>query len=61
VLSAGVKDNLVRAGISADRVAVTGNPAFDVLSQPAAVAEGRAWRATRGWQHKHVVLWAGQS
>lgn len=59
VLSAGVKDNLVRAGIAADRIAVTGNPAFDVLSQPAAVAEGKAWRAARGWQDKHVVLWAG--
>lgn len=59
VLSAGVKDNLVRAGIAADRIAVTGNPAFDVLSQPAAVAEGQAWRAARGWQDKHVVLWAG--
>lgn len=59
VLSAGVKDNLVRAGIAADRIAVTGNPAFDVLSQPAAVAEGRAWRAARGWQDKQVVLWAG--
>lgn len=59
VLSAGVKDNLVRAGIAADRIAVTGNPAFDVLSQPAAVAEGQAWRAARGWQDKQVVLWAG--
>lgn len=59
VLSAGVKNNLMRSGISADRIAVTGNPAFDVLSQPAAVADGQAWRATRDWQHKHVVLWAG--
>lgn len=59
VLSEGVKDNLVRAGIAADRIAVTGNPAFDLLTQAAAVAEGRAWRAARGWQDKQVVLWAG--
>jgi hypothetical protein len=59
VLSEGVKANLARAGIEAARITVTGNPAFDVLSQPQAVAEGRAWRAARGWQGLHVVLWAG--
>lgn len=59
VLSSGVRGNLVRAGIAADRIVVTGNPAFDVLSQPAALAEGHAWRVARGWQDKQVVLWAG--
>lgn len=59
VLSGGVADNLVRAGIARERIAVTGNPAFDVLSQPQAAAQGRAWRAARGWQDQHVVLWAG--
>lgn len=59
VLSEGVADNLLRAGIARERIAVTGNPAFDVLSRPEAVAQGRAWRAAHGWQDKHVVLWAG--
>ncbi len=59
VLSAGVADNLVRAGIPRDRLAVTGNPAFDILSRPEAQAAGLAWRAAKGWQDKHVVLWAG--
>lgn len=59
VLSEGVADHLVRVGIARERIAVTGNPAFDVLSRPEAVAQGQAWRAARGWQAKHVVLWAG--
>lgn len=58
VLSEGVKDNLARAGIDPQRIVITGNPAFDVLSRPEALAEGRAWRAARGWQDRHVVLWA---
>jgi len=59
VLSDGVAANLMKAGLPRERIAVTGNPAFDVLSRPEAVAQGLAWRAARGWQDKQVVLWAG--
>lgn len=59
VLSSGVAANLAEAGIPRERIAVTGNPAFDILSRPEAVAQGQAWRVARGWQDKHVVLWAG--
>jgi hypothetical protein len=59
VLSNEVADNLVRGSIARDRIFVTGNPAFDVLTQPCAKREGQDWRVERGWQDKHVVLWAG--
>ncbi|HSW20133.1 MAG TPA: hypothetical protein VLJ86_23130, partial [Ramlibacter sp.] len=59
VLSDGVAANLIAAGIPAERIVVTGNPAFDALAGDEALAQGRSWRAERGWDGLQVVLWAG--
>lgn len=59
VLADVTRGNLVAAGVDPARIAVTGNPAFDALVTPAARAEGQAFREALGWQHRHVILWAG--
>lgn len=59
VLNEGVKANLVNAGFNADRVFVTGNPAFDVLGTSAARQAGETFRRSMGWEKKNIVLWAG--
>lgn len=59
VLSEGTRRNLVDAGVAPERIAVTGNPAFDELSGPAARDAGLRFRAERGWGELPVVLWAG--
>lgn len=59
VLSEGTRRNLVEAGVPADRIVVTGNPAFDELSGPAATEAARRFRAERGWGERPIVLWAG--
>lgn len=51
--------NLLAAGVEPSRIVVTGNAAFDALKSPQAQAEGAKWRTARGWQDRHVVLWAG--
>ncbi len=58
VLAEAVRDNLVRAGWPADRIAITGNPAFDALHDPAVREQAAAFRARLGWQDKKVVLLA---
>ena len=58
VLADAVRDNLVRAGWPADRIAITGNPAFDALHDPAVREQARAFRASLGWRDKKVVLLA---
>ena len=58
VLAEAVRDNLVRAGWPADRIAITGNPAFDALHDPAVREQARAFRASLGWRDKKVVLLA---
>lgn len=60
VLNEEVKSFLVRAGRSPDEIAVTGNPAFDVLQDSAVQEQGAALRAAQGWQGKRVVLWPEQ-
>ena len=60
VLAPQVRDNLVAAGWPRDIIAVTGNPAFDTLLDPAWAPRAAALRATLGWQHRKVVLLATQ-
>jgi hypothetical protein len=59
VLSSATRDNLIAAGVTADSIVITGNPAFDSLLTIQARAQGSAWRESRGWQDRHVILWAG--
>ena len=60
VLNEHVRDSLLRAGRRPDEVVVTGNPAFDVLQEPAAAEQGRRLREVRGWQDRRVLLWPVQ-
>ncbi|MFT7493376.1 MAG: hypothetical protein ACI9RO_000822 [Alteromonas macleodii] len=49
VLDESVKDMMIRHGRPAADIIVTGNPAFDGLSEPTVVAAGTYMRQTRGW------------
>ena len=60
VLNDFVRQSLIDAGRSPTEVVTTGNPAFDALNAPQAVAEGAALRGTQGWDARRVVLWAAQ-
>lgn len=51
--------NLVAGGVPADRIVVTGNPAFDGLFDARHVTDARADRERLGWQKLKVILWAG--
>jgi hypothetical protein len=59
VLSDATRDNLVAAGVPAQRIVVTGNPAFDGLAGEEARAARARFRADRGWGERPVILWAG--
>jgi hypothetical protein len=59
VLSKVTRDNLVSAGIDANRIVITGNPAFDALLAHSAQQSGQAWRIARDWHDRHIVFWAG--
>lgn len=59
VLSEATRANLVEAGVPPQRIVVTGNPAFDVLTGPAAQAAGERFRAERNWGRRAVIFWAG--
>ena len=58
VLADVVRDNLVAAGWPAGRIAITGNPAFDALHEPATRAAADALRQRLGWAGSKVVLLA---
>ena len=58
VLADVVRDNLVAAGWPAGRIAITGNPAFDALHEPATRAAAGALRQRLGWAGSKVVLLA---
>lgn len=47
------------AGIDANRIRVTGCPAYDALLEPAHKTEGLALRRRFGWDGLKVLLWAG--
>ena len=59
VISGRARDTLVLAGMRAEKIAVTGNPAFDALASPALAAEGWARILQLGWERSWVVLYAG--
>ncbi|QJW85039.1 hypothetical protein HK414_20355 [Ramlibacter terrae] len=60
VLNERVRQRLVDAGRPPGHIAVTGNPAFDRLGDPEVRRRGRQLRTERGWDDRHVVLWASQ-
>jgi hypothetical protein len=60
VLNEEVRQFLVTAGRSEGQVVVTGNPGFDALNAPAALAQGRQIREQRGWLDRRVILWPTQ-
>lgn len=57
--SEAVLRSLQRAGLPADRLVVTGNPAFDTLRSPEARQGALAYRCARGWEDKRILLYAG--
>lgn len=59
VLSASVKRRLTEQGFEADRIVVTGNPAFDALHSPEAKAAANRFLDEKGWHSLMPILWAG--
>lgn len=51
--------NLVAGGVPAQRIHVTGSPAFDSLADPQRATEAAQDRRSLGWEGLKVVLWAG--
>ncbi len=61
VLNEDVRDFFVAYGRKPDEVVVTGNPAFERLTTPAAIEAGQRLRFSRGWDDgSRVILWASQ-
>ena len=60
VLNESVKHFLLSAGRSDSQVVVTGNPAFDELTNPIHVVAGARLRQDRNWGNRHVLLWPTQ-
>ena len=60
VLNESVKHFLLTAGRLDSQVVVTGNPAFDELTNPTHVLAGAQLRQDRNWGNKHVLLWPTQ-
>ena len=53
------KRNLVAGGVQAERIHITGSPAFDSLTDPLPIKQAADDRARLGWQQLKVVLWPG--
>lgn len=60
VLNPSVRDFLVGAGRRPAQISVTGNPAFDALTETAHREAGSALRRAAGWDGKKVLLWPTQ-
>ena len=60
VLAGAVRDNLVASGWPCEMIAITGNPAFDALFDPATREAAMALRKRLGWVNKKIVLLAAQ-
>lgn len=58
VLAERKKQTLIERGRPTEEIVVTGNPAFDELSQRHPQAEVDAYRQQKGWQDHQIVLWA---
>lgn len=50
---------LVNAGIEAERIRVTGCPAYDYLRDRTREPEGKALKRQLGWEKLSVLLWCG--
>lgn len=61
VVSSQARETLIRAGMSADKISVTGNPAFDELTAPQHLMESKNLLTKLGWGGRDVVLFAGYS
>jgi UDP-N-acetylglucosamine 2-epimerase len=59
VISEGVRRRLVSRGFLAERVVVTGNPAFDGLFTAASAKAAERFILERGWGGLVPILWAG--
>ena len=59
VLNGNGKDTLQACGLPANKVLVTGNPAFDGLASRELRTQAVQWRGSLGWAKKTVILWAG--
>lgn len=59
VISEGVRERLIARGFPADRVVVTGNPAFDGLFSAANRELAKHFLAERGWSQLKPILFAG--
>lgn len=53
------KNNLIVGGVLADRIHITGSPAFDSLTDLVHAYKAADDRAALGWQDLKVILWAG--
>jgi hypothetical protein len=53
------KRNLIAGGVPAERIHITGSPAFDSLADPLRMHEAADDRTRLGWQNLRVILWAG--
>jgi hypothetical protein len=61
VLNEAVRQFLIDAGRLPSQVVVTGNPAFDILGDPAIRQRGLALRHRRGGGDRKVLLWPMQT
>jgi hypothetical protein len=59
VISEGVRQRLIARGFPADRVVVTGNPAFDGLFSADNCERAQRFLAECGWQRLKPILFAG--
>ncbi|MDP2264418.1 MAG: UDP-N-acetylglucosamine 2-epimerase [Hydrogenophaga sp.] len=59
VISEGVRQRLIAHGFPAERVVVTGNPAFDGLFSADNQARAQRFLRERGWEGLKPVLFAG--
>lgn len=53
------RDNLIAGGVPAERIHITGSPAFDSLASPQRIEEAAHERRRMGWERLKVILWAG--
>lgn len=60
-LSPAVRQAMIDAGIEAERLVVTGNPAFDSLAAPELTRQAELLRGRLGWDGRRVILFAGHA
>ncbi|RED84025.1 CDP-glycerol glycerophosphotransferase family protein [Cohnella phaseoli] len=60
VLDKRIKDFFIMKGRDESDIVVTGNPAFDYLTDNRLMEEGESLKARKHWKDKKVILWASQ-